>query len=175
MTRMRACARQSRSRQLILALVALSLAVLVSCKKSKMDFWTQPAGPEEHLSPGFPEIAAQLYASVEQERQKLAAPDNEFYPLRATIDQRREETKKAVHSRVDRDLFFLLEGYDGKLNMLRNYPRIKNGVDYLPALHQQLDQCRAQLDWLFTTHPMPRPVVGPPLSPCLEKVPTARQ
>ena len=161
--------------RLTLELLALAL-LLASCTKSKVDYWGQPAGPEEQLTPGFPETAARLYLALEQERQKLAVSEVEFDQFQPTVKQQREETRKAVRSRVDRDLDFLLEGYAGKLEMLRIYRRLRNGDEYLSALHQQLDECHADLDRLFTVHPMPRPsVIGlHPLGPCIKPVPRAK-
>ena len=170
-----------------LELLALTL-LLASCRKSEVgdelkrtpwgtsDYWGQPAAPEEQLTPGFPETAARLYSTLEQERQKLAVSEVEFDQFQPTVKQLREETQKAVHSRVDRDLYFLLVGYAGKLEMLRIYPRLRNGDEYLPALHQQLDECHADLDRLFTVHPMPRPsVLGlRPLGPCIKPVPRTK-
>jgi hypothetical protein len=173
--------------RLMLELLALAL-LLASCTKSKVgdelkptpwgasDYWGQTAGPEEQLTPGFPETAARLYSALEQERQKLAVSEVEFDQFQPTVKQQREETRQAVRSRVDRDLDFLLEGYAGKLEMLRIYRRLRNGDEYLPALHQQLDECHADLDRLFTVHPMPRlSVLGRhPLGPCIKPVPRTK-
>ncbi len=105
----------------------------------------------------------------------LALSEAVFDQFQPTVKQLREETQKAVHSRVDRDLDFLLEGYAGKLEMLRNYRRLRNGDEYLPALHQQLDGCHIELDRLFTAHPMPRTDIGlRPLGPCLKPVPRTK-
>jgi hypothetical protein len=172
--------------RLTLELLALGL-LLASCTKSKVgdelkrtpwgsaDYWGQPAGPEEQLTPGFSETAARLYSALEQERQKLSVSEVEFDQFQPTVKQQREETRKAVRSRVDRDLDFLLESYAGKLDMLRNYRRLRDGTEYLPALHQQLDECHADLVRLFTAYPMPRPsAFGPhPLGPCMKPVPRA--
>lgn len=161
-------------------LLALALALLLGgCTKSKVDYWGQPAGPKEQLTPGFPETAARLYSALEQERQKLAVSEAEFDQFEPTVKQLREETQKTVRSRVDRDLDFLLEGYAGKLKMLRIYHRLRNGNEYdeyLPALHEQLDQCNEELERLFTVHPMPRPsAMGTnSLSPCIGPVPRTK-
>jgi hypothetical protein len=161
--------------RLTLELLALAM-LLASCTKSKVDYWGQPAGPEEQLTLGFPETAGRLYSALEQERQKLAVSEVEFDQFQPTVKQQREETRKAVRSRVDRDVDILLEGYAGKLEMLRIYRRLRDGDEYLSALHQQLDECHADLDRLFTVRPMPRPsVIGlHPLSPCIEPVPQAK-
>ncbi len=171
------------------ALVFWALALLsAGCTKSKVeddrkrtpwgtsDYWGQPAAPEEQLTPGFPETAARLYSALEQERQKLAVSEVEFDQFQPAVQQQREETRKAVRSRVDRDLDFLLESYAGKLEMLRNYRRLRGGAEYLPAWRQQLDDCHADLDRLFTAHPMTRPsVFGPhPLGPCIKPVPRTK-
>jgi len=157
-----------------LEFLVLIVLLLTSCSKTKVDYWGQPAGPEEQLSPGFPEVAARLYAAVEQERQKLMSSDAEFDQFQPTVNQLREETRKAVRSRVDRDLDFLIEGYAGKLNMLRNYRKLRDGAEYLPALRRQIDDCGAELNGLFAVRPMPRPSWGSPLSPCLAAVPRAK-
>jgi hypothetical protein len=159
-----------------LGFLVLALLLFASCTKSKVGYWGQPAGPEEQLTPGFPETAARLYSALEQERQKLALSDAEFDAFQPTVLQLKDETRKAVRSRVDRDLDFLLEGYAGKLGMLRNYRALGNGAEYLPALRQQLEECHADLDKLFTTHPMPRPSVfgHRPLGPCMMPVPRTK-
>ena len=172
---------------LTLGLLALAL-LLPSCTKPKLtdertstpwgssDYWGQPAGPEEQLTPGFPETAARLYLAIEQERQKFAISDVAFDQFQPTVKELTEETQKAVRSRVDRDLYFLLEGYAGKLRMLRIQGRLRNGDEYLPALHQQLDECHAELERLFTVHPMPRPSASGshPLGPCIRPVPRTK-
>lgn len=178
--------RHIRSQIPLATIGLLALALLPSsCTKPKvgdgqkstpwgsLDYWGQPAGPEEQLTPGFPETAARLYSALEQERQKLAVSGAEFDQFQPTVTELTEETQKAVRSRVDRDLYFLLEGYAGKLRMLRIQSRLRNGDEYVPALHQQLDECHAELELLFTVHPMPRPsALGPhPLGPCIKPVP----
>ena len=182
-------ARRVRSPILLAMLGLLALVLLLlGCTKPKvgdgqkstpwgsLDYWGQPAGPEEQLTPGFPETAARLYSAIEQERQKLAISDAAFDQFQPTIQELTEETQKAVRSRVDRDLYFLLEGYAGKLRMLRIQSGLRNGDEYLPALHQQLDECHAELERLFTVHPMPRPAAfGPhPLGPCIKPVPRTK-
>lgn len=157
-----------------LKLFALTLLFLLGCTKPKVDYWGQPAGPEEQLTPGFPEVAARFYSADEQARQKLVESEQEFDQFQPALNQVREETRKAIRSRVDRDLDFLLEGYAGKLHMLRMNRSLQNGAEYLPALQRQIDGCRADLDRLFAVHPMPRPSLGSPLSPCVEKVPRTK-
>ena len=147
------------------------LLFFTGCRSTKVDYWGQTAGPEEKLTPGFPEVATRLYSAVEQERQKLIESDTEFDQFQPTVNQLRQETRRAVRSRVDRDVDFLLEGYAGKLSMLRNYRSLRDGVQYLPALQRQIDQCRGDLNKLFTVQPMARPFLGSPLSPCIEPVP----
>jgi hypothetical protein len=173
MARMKLCAPWQAVRP-SLVLPVLALIALLGCKKSKLDYWGQPASPNEHLTPGFPEVAARLYSAIEQERQKLQDPDSEFSQIQAIVFREREATRKAVRSRVDRDLDFLLEGYVGKVDLLRNYRRIRNGAEYLPALTRQIDECHAELEKLFATRPMPRPSIGVPLSPCIERVPRTK-
>jgi hypothetical protein len=167
-----------------LGLLALVLLLVASCTKSKVkdelkgalggmsDYWGQPAGPEEQLTPGFPETAARLHSALDEERQKLMVSDVGFDQFQEAVSQLREETRRGIRSRVDRDLDLLLEGYAGKLDMLRNYRRLRSGAEYLPTLRQQLDDCKADLDKLFAVHPMPRPsVIGAPLNACIAPVP----
>lgn len=61
-----------------LILLALILPLLTTCIKSKVDYWGQPAGPQEELTRGFPRVAERLHSAVEQERQKLMDSDVEF-------------------------------------------------------------------------------------------------
>jgi hypothetical protein len=157
-----------------LNVVALVVLLLGSCSKTRLDYWGQPAGPGEELSPGFPEMAAKLYSAVEQERQKLENSDAEFDQFQPTVNQLKDETRKAIHSRVDRDLDYLIEGYSGKLNMLRNFRSLRDGTEYLPVLRHQLDGCRTELDRLFVADPKPGPSSELPLSPCLAPVPRTK-
>jgi hypothetical protein len=148
---------------------------LACCGKPKPANWEPPAGPEEKFSPGFPEQAAKLCAALEQARQKLATSETNFDQVQPELRQLRQETQKAIVTRVDRDLDFLLEGYAGKLGMLRNYRNLRNGDEYLPALRVQLDECQAELDKLFATRPMPHPIPpSGPVGPCLVPVPRAK-
>jgi hypothetical protein len=174
MARMRRLGVRSAAPRVPLQFLALTLLLLTSCSKPKIDYWGQPAGPEEQPTPGFPEVAARLYSALEQQRQKLTESHAAFDQFQPTVDQLKKETQGALRTRVDRDLDFLLKGYSGKLKMLRYDSQLRNDAEYLPAPRQQLDQCHAELSTLFTTHPMPRPSPGPPLSPCLASVPRAK-
>ena len=159
-------------RPITIFVVALSLAC---CGKTKVDSWEGPAGSDEKFSSGFLEQAGKLYKALEQARQTLATSESEFDQLQSELQQLRQQTQKAIVTRVDRDLDFLLEGYAGKLWMLRSYDKLRDGANYLPALRTQLDGCKSQLDTLFATHPIQHPIPATgPLGPCLAPVPRSR-
>jgi hypothetical protein len=156
------------------ATAVLIVLLLAGCPRSKVDYWGQPAGPDEKLSPGFSDQAAKLYSAARQAREKLMNSDAEFDEFQPTLSQLREETRKAVHTRVDRGLDWLVNGYSGKVLMLRYYRNLRNGAEYLPALREQLDRCQVELDGMFAEHPFPRPSWGKPLGPCLAAVPQTK-
>ena len=131
---------------------------LLSRSKVKVDY----LGPDEQLSPGFPQQAAKFYSAVAEGRQKLIKSDAEFDQFQTTVSQLREETRKPVRSRVDRDLDWLIEGYSGKVIVLRNYENVLDRAEYVSALRDQLHGCQAELNALFAAHPMPRPSWGKP-------------
>jgi hypothetical protein len=147
----------------------------VGCSKtSKPDysFWTQPASPEEQVTPAFTDVARDLLAAIENEHEALSDPDTKLRSFESTVWRVRDDAAKKIRTRSDRNVYVLLEDYAQKVSLIHMLSNNPDGASYLPALRGQVQSCHDELKQLFATQPVrsaaPMPATN---DPCIEPIP----
>lgn len=158
--------------------VLLLASMNVACSKSNRSdpsFWTEPAGSHEQLSPAFSDSARKLLAAIELERQNVGEADAGFGLFQSASWKIRDDAAKQIHTRRDRDLYYLLQGYEQKVGLTHTVSTNRDGAKYLPALREQVQSCHDEMQQLFATRPVRNPPVLPSANePCTEPVPSTQ-
>jgi len=128
-----------------LALFCISVVGCSKPNKSQLSFWSSRASSDEQVTPEFNDAARKLFKSIEDERHNVHEGDQNFQSLESAVKRKEDEVAKQISTRRDRDVYYLLHSYEGKIFLLHKSSTGAKGLVDQRALQQQVEACHDEL------------------------------